>query len=75
MWPEQQHRPRARRYAFSRHIDGRVHDPAVNVAEFLEAKEPRAVGRVIEGEGLVFVSSSMVSANVSIGQLHIRVVA
>jgi hypothetical protein len=29
-----------------------VHDTAVDVAELLEAKEPRAVGRVIEGEAL-----------------------
>lgn len=29
-----------------------VHDPAVDVAKLLEAKEPRTVGGVIEGEAL-----------------------
>lgn len=29
-------------------IDGRIHDPAVNIAKLLEAKQPRAVCRVIE---------------------------
>lgn len=29
-----------------------VRDARINVAKFLEAKEPRTVGRVIEGEGL-----------------------
>lgn len=33
-----------------------VHDAGVDVAELLEAKEPRAVGRVIEDVGLVSVS-------------------
>lgn len=32
-------------------VDGGVHNAAVNVAEFLEAEEPRAVGGVIEGIG------------------------
>jgi hypothetical protein len=30
-----------------------VHDSAVDVAELFEAKEPRAVSGVIEGEGLL----------------------
>lgn len=29
-----------------------IHDTAVDVAEFLEAKEPRALGGVIENVGL-----------------------
>lgn len=29
-----------------------VHDPTVNVAKLLEAKQPRAVSGIIEGEAL-----------------------
>lgn len=38
-------------------VHGRVHDAAVDVAELLEAEEPRAVGRVIEGVALRGMSS------------------
>ena len=38
-------------HALLEDVGGRVHDAAVDVAEFLEAEEPRAVGGVIEGVG------------------------
>lgn len=34
-----------------------IHDATVDVSEFLEAKQPRAVGGVIEGVGLMLVSN------------------
>jgi hypothetical protein len=41
-----------RRNALLEDCDRRVADPAVDVAEFLEPEEARAVGRVVECEGL-----------------------
>lgn len=38
--------------ALLENVDCGVHDAAVDVAELLEAEEPRAVSRVIEGEAL-----------------------
>jgi hypothetical protein len=38
-----------------------VHNPTVDVAKLLEAEQPRAVGRVIEGEALG--KSALKSAN------------
>ena len=35
-----------------------VHNTTINVAELLQAEQPRAVCRVIEGKALGFVSSS-----------------
>lgn len=35
-----------------------IHDATVDVSEFLEAKQPRAVGGVIEGVGLTLMSNS-----------------
>ena len=40
------------RHALLEDVDGGVHDAAVDVTKLLEAKEPRAVGRVIEGVAL-----------------------
>jgi len=38
-----------------------VHDTAVDIAEFLEAKEPRAMSGVIEGVRLDFISLKLIN--------------
>lgn len=42
-------------YPLLENVDGRVHKTAVDVAKLLEAKEPRALGRVIEDVALQMV--------------------
>ena len=47
-----------------------IHDPTVDVAELFEAKEPRAMGGVIEG--IALVRKSLVAGGALIGQVGLQ---
>jgi hypothetical protein len=56
-----------RRNALLEDSDRRIADPAVDVAEFFEPEEARAVGRVVECEGLGVLGLYMICCG---GHVH-----